>query len=262
MHALWRSTLLCGLVFGTLLATAASMPVTAQASANDADTAGIRADVQHELKGARFSGVHVDTQGGSLILSGQVKLLTDKLDAGKKAQKRSEGLRLKNDINVAVPENVSDQELFAKLARKLVYDRQGYGTTMFNNIVLAVKNGVVSVSGMVVTPTDKDVALNDITSMPGVRDLADNLQVAPLSPTDGRIRLAEADAIYGYPQLNRYAVDPAKPIRILVVNGHVTLEGVVDSEGDRNAAGLRANGVPGVFSVENHLRVAGQGPMR
>ncbi len=65
-------------------------------------------------------------------------------------------------------------------------------------------------------------------------------------------------AVYGFPMLNKYAIDPAKPIRISVQNGNVTLFGVVDSQGDKNAAGIRANGVPGVFSVKNDLQVAGQ----
>jgi osmotically-inducible protein OsmY len=74
---------------------------------------------------------------------------------------------------------------------------------------------------------------------------------------DDRIRIAEARAIYGATQLNRYSMDPAKPIRITVVNGKVTLSGVVDSEGDKDVAGIRANGVPGVFSVTNNLEVVG-----
>ena len=91
-----------------------------------------------------------------------------------------------------------------------------------------------------------------------MRDVIDELEVAPLSPNDDRIRLAEARAIYGYGPLNRYALDPAKSIRITVVNGNVTLNGVVDSQFDKNVAGIRANGVSGVFSVKNNLQVAGK----
>jgi hyperosmotically inducible periplasmic protein len=77
---------------------------------------------------------------------------------------------------------------------------------------------------------------------------------------DDRIRLAEARAIYGFPQLNKYAIDPAKPIRITVVNGNVTLTGVVDSQADKDVANIRANGVPGVFKVVNNLQVVGGAP--
>jgi hypothetical protein len=74
---------------------------------------------------------------------------------------------------------------------------------------------------------------------------------------DDQIRLAEARAIYGYPRLNKYAIDPAKPIRITVVNGIVTLSGVVDSQTDKDVANIQANGVPGVFKVVNNLQVVG-----
>jgi osmotically-inducible protein OsmY len=64
--------------------------------------------------------------------------------------------------------------------------------------------------------------------------------------------------VYGYSSLNKYAIDPAKPIRISVRNGNVELYGTVDSKADRDTAFLRANGVPGVFSVKNYIQVAGQ----
>jgi osmotically-inducible protein OsmY len=69
--------------------------------------------------------------------------------------------------------------------------------------------------------------------------------------------LATARAVYGATQLNKYAIDPAKPIRITVVNGNVTLSGMVDSQADKDVANIRANGVPGVFKVINNLQVAG-----
>ena len=90
-----------------------------------------------------------------------------------------------------------------------------------------------------------------------MKDLIDNIEVAPVSPMDDKIRLAEARAIYGFPQLNKYAIDPAKPIRITVVNGTVTLSGVVDSQADKDVANIRANGVTGVFKVVNNLAVVG-----
>jgi len=70
-----------------------------------------------------------------------------------------------------------------------------------------------------------------------------------------QIRRAEFHAIYGEPALQRYAFGPVPPIHIIVKGGHVTLEGVVDSQGDRNLVNIRANAVPGVFSVTNNLRV-------
>jgi osmotically-inducible protein OsmY len=73
---------------------------------------------------------------------------------------------------------------------------------------------------------------------------------------DDRLRQRLFRAIYGYPALQRYALGVQKPIRIIVKNGHVTLEGVVDSAADKNLAGIRANGVSGIFSVDNNLQVS------
>jgi osmotically-inducible protein OsmY len=116
---------------------------------------------------------------------------------------------------------------------------------------------VVTLGGVAYGPTDKDSALSLVANYPGVKDVIDNIEVAPVSPNDDRIRLAEARAIYGAPQLNKYAMDPAKPIRITVVNGNVTLSGVVDTQTDKDVANIKANGVPGVFKVINNLQVAG-----
>jgi osmotically-inducible protein OsmY len=79
--------------------------------------------------------------------------------------------------------------------------------------------------------------------------------VLPVSPSDDRLRRALYKAIYGYPALSRYDLPVIKPIRIIVKNGNVTLEGVVDGQADKNVVNIRANGVHGVFSVTNNLRV-------
>jgi osmotically-inducible protein OsmY len=79
---------------------------------------------------------------------------------------------------------------------------------------------------------------------------------------DDRIRIATARAVYGAPQLNRYAIDPAKPIRISVENGNVTLSGAVNSQADKDVAGIRANSVSGVFKVTNNIQVLGQNASR
>jgi osmotically-inducible protein OsmY len=133
----------------------------------------------------------------------------------------------------------------------------GYGTTAFNDITVGVDHGVVTLGGTVYGPTDKDSALSLVANTPGVKDIVDNLEVAPLSPNDDRLRIMLANAIYGSPQLQKYALNPVKPIRITVVNGNATLTGVVDSKMDHDVAGIRANSVPGVFKVVNNLEIAG-----
>ena len=228
------------------------------ATAQKTSDAQILADAQKQLKGKRFSGVQVQVQDGIVHLTGQVDRFADKDDAQKRIDKMHEADSIRNDISVAGAGSVSDADLFQKLSKQLVYDRQGYASYPFNSLTIQVHDGVVTVGGVVVEPVDKDSALGLIKNTPGVRDVIDHIQVAPVSPNDNRIRADEYRAIYGYQAFTKYAIDPAKPIRIVVVNGHVVLTGVVDSVGDRDMAGVRANGVPGVFSVQNDLQVAGQ----
>jgi len=121
-----------------------------------------------------------------------------------------------------------------------------------------VENGVAYLGGLAGRPIDKQYALGDASYMPGVKNVVDNIQVAPLSMMDDRVRFDTARAVYGYPSLLKYAVDPVKPIRILVENGNVTLVGTVLSQADKNVAGIRANGVFGAFKVTNDLQVANQ----
>ena len=239
-----------------MLAGIAQFGARAQAGPQDQQ---IQADVMKALGNKKFEDVHASVQSGNVTLTGSVPTYADKEDADKKAHHRKGVQGVDNQIRVAGPE-VSDQVLRSKLAEKLAYDRVGYGTTAFNSLTIGVQSGVVTLGGVAYGPTDKDSALSLAANYPGVKDVVDNIEVAPLSPNDDRIRLAEARSIYGFPTLNKYALDPAKPIRITVVNGHVTLTGVVDSQADKDAAGLRAKTVPGAFSVVNELQVAGAQP--
>jgi hyperosmotically inducible protein len=241
------------------LATGALRMAAAQ-TGDSATTSGpdvqIQADVAKALDNKRFKDVKPSVQNGVLTLTGTVAVYADKEDAEKKTHHRKNVKAVQNLIEVAGP-TVEDQQLQNKLAEKLAYDRVGYGTTAFNALTIGVENGVVTLGGTAYGPTDKDSALSLVANYPGVKDVVDNIQVDPVSPMDDRIRLSEARAIYGAPQLNKYAMDPAKPIRITVVNGNVTLSGVVDNQADKDVANIRANGVPGVFKVVNNLQVAG-----
>ena len=140
-----------------------------------------------------------------------------------------------------------------------VADRVGYGNA-FNSISLQVSNGVVTLAGHARTDVDKDSAMALVSTYPGVKDVSDEIQVDPVSIMDNQLRLQVARAVYGFPSLNKYAIDPAKSIRISVQNGNVELYGVVDTQSDKDVAYLRANQVPGVFSVKNYLQVANQAP--
>lgn len=221
-----------------------------------AKDAQIQADVTKALDSKRFSGVKATVQNGVVTLTGTVDIYSAKADADDRVHHRRDVKGVENLIQVAGPA-VDDVTLRNKLAEKLAYDRVGYGTTAFNAFTIGVQDGVVTLGGTAYGPTDKDSAISVASNYPGVKDVIDNIEVAPVSPMDDRIRLAEARAIYGAVQLNKYAIDPAKPIRITVVNGHVTLSGVVDTASDKDIANIKANGVPGVFQVTNNLQIAG-----
>jgi hyperosmotically inducible periplasmic protein len=126
---------------------------------------------------------------------------------------------------------------------------------VFDNIAFKVDGATVTLIGQVVRPSLKSDAENAVKHIEGVEKVDNQIEVLPPSPMDDQLRLVLYRAIYGYPALEKYALGVQKPIRIIVKNGHVALEGVVDSEADKNLAGLRANGVPGIFSVANNLRV-------
>jgi hyperosmotically inducible periplasmic protein len=252
MRKMKRASLL-GLVAVLIFAGAAR--VVAQSGSNDGQ---IQADVMKALDNKRFKGVKTSVHDGVVTLTGTVDLYSAKLDADNRAHHRRNVKSVENQIQVAGP-TVEDTTLRDKLAERLAYDRVGYGTTAFNSFTIGVQNGTVTLGGTAYGPSDKDSALSLVSNYPGVKDVIDNIEVAPVSPMDDRIRLAEARAIYGFPQLNKYAIDPAKPIRITVVNGNVTLSGVVDSEADKDVANIRANGVSGVFKVTNNLQVVGSG---
>jgi hyperosmotically inducible periplasmic protein len=126
---------------------------------------------------------------------------------------------------------------------------------VFDNLAFKVEGYQVTLLGQVTRPTLKKDAENVVKQIEGVQKVVNQIEVLPPSSMDDGLRVRLYRAIYGYPALERYALPVIKPIRIIVKSGHVTLEGVVDSEGDKNLAYIQANGVPGIFSVTNNLRV-------
>jgi hyperosmotically inducible protein len=185
-----------------------------------------------------------------------VALYQQELDAAKKVRKTEHVQGVRNQIAVNGT-GVTDDALTAKLDRGLYYDRIGYGN-QFNFVTASVQNGVVTLNGQTRTEMDRDSALGLVNNTPGVKDVINNIAVAPVSFADDAIRIRAMRAIYRDPVLGRYAIDPGKPIRIVVENGKLQLYGVVDSTADKNIAGIRAGGVFGAFSVQNNLEVAGK----
>jgi hyperosmotically inducible periplasmic protein len=127
--------------------------------------------------------------------------------------------------------------------------------SVFDNLLFKVDGDKVTLMGQVVRPTLKSDAESAVKSIEAVASVDNQIEVLPVSPMDDQLRRAVFRAIYGDPALSRYGMSALPSIHIVVKNGNVALEGVVDSESDRNLANLRANAVPNVFSVTNNLTV-------
>ncbi|HKW63923.1 MAG TPA: BON domain-containing protein [Candidatus Acidoferrum sp.] len=128
--------------------------------------------------------------------------------------------------------------------------------SVFDDLAFRVDGDNVTLMGEVTRPTLKSDAEGVVKGIEGVVAVKNEIEVLPLSPMDDQLRRAEYRSIYGGPGLQRYGLGSMPAIHIIVKNGNVTLEGVVDNETDRNVANLRANQVPNVFSVKNNLVVA------
>jgi hyperosmotically inducible periplasmic protein len=149
-----------------------------------------------------------------------------------------------------------DSDRIAREVRHELVMLPYYG--VFDNLAFRVDGGTVTLMGQVTRPALKSDAENVVKRIEGVDRVINDIQVLPLSPNDERIRLQVYRAVYGDTALNRYALSAVPPIHIIVENGSVSLEGAVANESDKNIAGLRANSVPGVFSVKNDLQVDGR----
>ena len=156
---------------------------------------------------------------------------------------------------VASNQDIQRHDLADKVRHQLVM-LPYYG--VFDNLAYRVDGDTVTLYGEVTRPILKSDAEHAVKRIEGVAQVIDNIKVLPVSPFDNRIRRAEYRAIFGYAGLYRYAMGAIPSIHIIVENGHVTLVGVVGNEMDKNLAGVRANGVPGVFSVTNDLQVEEQ----
>lgn len=241
-------------------------PAYSQASSSQTDN-NIRAALTNSLNNSKFKDVHVSVENGIVTLTGTVPVYDVKEQADKKAHHTKNVKAVRDEIQVAGAGDVSDQQLQQQLVKKIEYDRVGYPSessprirdvTPFNAISVHVQNGVVTLGGFAIGPVSANSAVALAKNTKGVRDVINKIHVDPLSPSDNRVRIDVYRSVYGYPSLNRYAINPAKPIRIQVENGNVTLYGVVDSQSDKDTAGIRAKSVPGVFHVTNDLQVANQ----
>jgi len=165
----------------------------------------------------------------------------------------------------------------AEQVRKQIVMQPQY--SVFDYLHFAIKGDTVILRGKVSRPTLKSGVENAVKRIEGVSQVTNEIEVLPTSPNDDRLRAAVYASIYGYAPLQRYTSNRGGPrgvpsvaraaggitndpplgfhaIHIIVENGNVTLTGAVDSDTDLAMAGMRANSVPGVFSVDNDLQVA------
>jgi hyperosmotically inducible periplasmic protein len=205
-------------------------------------------------KQEKFRSITAQVDDGIVTITGEVPLYIDKQNAEKRVRKVKNVDGVRNHLQIGGPV-VADSEVQENLANKLRYDRIGYGI-VFNNLAVGVNNGAVTITGNVRDYPDRDSAIAIVSTTAGVKDVVDEINVAPASFFDDGLRIRLARAIYGDSTLQKYALDPQAPIRIVVENGNVELAGVVLTDLDRQIAYSKANQVPGVFSVTNNLAVA------
>jgi hyperosmotically inducible protein len=159
-----------------------------------------------------------------------------------------------NPKNVATSANEAEQfEKTVKKIRKELVTLPFYG--VFDNLAFKYEDGTVTLFGQVSRPTLRSDAKRVVERVAGVEEVINKIEVLPLSNFDNQIRLATYRAIYRQPGLDRLSLQAVPPIHIIVKNGNVTLEGVVLNKSDATRAFIAANGVPGVFSVKNNLRI-------
>ncbi len=249
-----RHVLTLALTAGLALGSQVVAPRASYALGQNAQTDNnIQAQLQNDLK--KYKNVQISVKNGVVDLEGTVNDFATKEQIDNKVHRAKNVVAVRNNLKIAGAGEMTDAQLQQKIVQKLQYDRVGYGNA-FNAISVNVQNGVVTLGGHALEPVAADSAVSLASRFPGVQDVVNNIQVDPVSPMDNRSRLQVYRAIYGYPSLNKYALDPAQPIRITVVNGNVTLNGVVNSQADKDVAGIRANSVPGIFKVTNNLQVA------
>lgn len=135
--------------------------------------------------------------------------------------------------------------------------------SIFDDLYFQIDGTVVTLEGA--CPPEppwniKSDAEDAVKRVEGVTQVVNNIKLLPMSNTDWQIRRAMVKAIYGDPDIGmRYGYQALPTIHIIVDNGHVTLDGVVDNQFDDTLIRTRANSVPNVFSVTDNLEVLNRG---
>jgi hyperosmotically inducible protein len=216
----------------------------------------VTAEIQNKLYRAgvpKYGDVRVEFSNGVATLTGTVDSAGMKQEAERAAQKVDEVTQVNTQITVNAP-NVTDQQIY-ETARKEIVTYPFY--TIFDNLQLRAENGVLTVEGQVSEPAKKADIGNFLANVKGVTQVQNNLEVLPTSIFDDQLRMAVARSIYNDPFFIQYASTALPSIHIIVKNGHVTLEGVVNTGFDKVKAEHNATFAGTYFSLTNNLRVEG-----
>jgi hyperosmotically inducible protein len=127
--------------------------------------------------------------------------------------------------------------------------------SIFDDVYFQVADKTVHLTGVVTQPFKKSDIDKIVRNAAGDSQVQDDIRVLPLSTNDERLRAQVARAIYGDMSMTKYAMNPIKPIHVIVENGHVTLTGIVATDFDKQIAGTRASSAMSFGPVVNNLQV-------
>ena len=210
----------------------------------------IQAEVERQLSRKNINDVKVDVKDAVVTLSGELSNLYLKNQAFDVARKTKD---VKSVVNhLTIERGASDQDIAEQVAGGV---RSYPYYTVFDDVNVAVKAGVVTLTGAVTEPRKANDIVNMASRVTGVQDIKNEFVVLSVSGTDTQLRVSIANQIFGDPLFTQYSMQAVPPIHIIVQGGKVTLTGVVATQMEKTKAEMIARGTFGVFSVENKLRV-------
>jgi osmotically-inducible protein OsmY len=210
----------------------------------------IQTEVERQLSRKNINDVTVAVKDGVVTLSGQVSTLYIKNQALEAARKTKDVKSVTSQLTIERAS--SDRDVAEQIAGQV---RSYPYYTVFDDVNVVVKDGVVTLSGYVTEPRKANDIVNMASRVTGVLDIKNDFVVLSVSGTDAQLRVTIANRIFGDPLFTQYSMQAVPPIHIIVQGGKVTLTGVVATQMERMKAEMLARETFGVFSVENKLRV-------
>lgn len=237
-----------------LVLVAAGLVSVAEAQPLDED-ADLKQVIEHDLIEEGIRAVDVAVEDGIVTLSGEADSLWERTRAEELALEHAEVESVVNEITVTGTDR-SDRSIAEDVSRRL---RNYVHYSIFDNVGVHVNDGVVTLLGKVTWGYKAKDMAKMAERVPGVRRVENEIEILPASSNDRQLRQELASRIYGDASFFPYSTQPVPPVHIVVENGRVTLTGVVDSQVQIRRAEQIARQTFGVLSVDNQLRVEGEG---